>query len=130
MNRIFRNTIFYLLIFLHSYPYTHIILNNLPHYLYTTYKYLFVLNGHPLRVDFVAWTDMQHAGVEESNILRFIKGCGVPEWILPLGPPFTVAADETQRPLLSDEFRRTFAENYQLVEMGKAYQVWACRPPK
>jgi hypothetical protein len=112
---------------LDAYPGAQIGVSDETHYADTYYKFLSVVSGHPLRVDFAAWMDMQYSGVEESNILRFVKGCEVPEWILPLGPPFTMVTWYTQLPLLSDEFRRTFGENYKLAKVGNAYQVWECR---
>ena len=86
-----------------------------------------MLQGHPLHVDFAAWEDLAYVGVNEKNIVRFIKECEVPIWILPLGEPFTKLSWYTKRPILSDEFRWIFSMNYTLVQMGQAYQVWRCR---
>ena len=59
--------------------------------------------------------ELAYVGVPEKNIIRFIKTCEVPTWILPLGEPFTKESWYTQRPILSDEFRRIFAMNYRLI---------------
>jgi hypothetical protein len=110
-----------------TYPEAQIGVSDQSHYADTYYKVLSVLRGHPLRVDFAAWMDLQYSGVQENNIIRFVKGCEVPAWILPLGPPFTMVNLYTGRPMLSDEFRQAFSENYRLTEMGNAFQVWVCR---
>ena len=95
----------------------------------TNYRIFSVLNGHTLRVDFSAWAEMA-VGVNEKNIIRFIRGCEVPTWILPLGPAFAKLSWYTERPMLSDDFRRIFSVNYELTQTGKFYQVWECRKQK
>jgi hypothetical protein len=69
-----------------------------------------------LHVDFSEWIDLAHVGVDEEYILRYIKGCAVPTWILPLGTPFNLW-------FLSENFRQTFSMNYRQIETGRAYQV-------
>jgi hypothetical protein len=90
------------------------------------YRIISVLNGRPLNVDFAVWADLAFAGVDEEYISRFIKGCVVPTWILPLGTPFTMINFYNDRPILSEGFRKTFFTNYQWVQTGGAYQIWRC----
>jgi hypothetical protein len=71
--------------------------------------------------------ELEHAGVDEKYILRFIQDCNVPIWILPIGTPFATANNYNQLPLLTEEFRHTFSRNYQLIKIGQAYQVWECK---
>lgn len=113
--------------YLAAYPDAQIGISDDEHDSDTNYRILSVLQGHALHVDFVAWEDLAYVGVNEKNITRFIKGCEVPTWILPLGAPFTKLSWYTKRPTLSDDFRRIFLENYRLIQMGKRYQVWRCR---
>ena len=117
---------------LDAYPDAQIGVSDQEHYIDTHYsKFLSVLKGHSIRVDFTAWMDLQLGGVQESNITRLVQrdsnGCNVPTWILPLGAPFTMVSRYTMRPEVSDEFRRTFYENYKLVHMSRAFQVWVCK---
>jgi hypothetical protein len=110
-----------------AYPDAQIGISDDGHYSDTYYRIVSVLDGHPLHVDFAAWEDLASVGVEEKNVIRFIKTCEVPTWILPLGAPFTKLSWYTKQPILSDDFRRIFSTNYRLVQMGQAYQVWRCR---
>ena len=113
--------------YLAAYPDAQIEISDDGHYSDTYYRIFSVLQGHPLRVDFAAWEDLAYVGVDEKNVIRFIKRCEVPTWILPLGAPFTKLSWYTKHPMLSDDFRRIFSTNYRLIEMGKTYQVWGCR---
>jgi hypothetical protein len=110
-----------------AYPDAQIGISDDEHYSDTYYRIFSVFQGYPLHVDFAAWQELAYVGVPERTIIRFIKGCEVPKWILPLGAPFTELSWYTKRPILSDDFRRTFAMNYRLIQMGQAYQVWGCR---
>jgi hypothetical protein len=69
---------------------------------------------------------LAYVGVDEAHVVRFIKGCAVPTWILPLGTPFRKMNNFNRMPLLSENFRQTFQTNYKLIETGQAYQVWRC----
>jgi hypothetical protein len=113
--------------YLAAYPDAQIGISDDGHYSDTYYRIFSVLQGHPLRIDFAAWEDLAYVGVDEKNVIRFIKGCEVPTWILPLGAPFTKLSWYTKQPILSDDFRRIFSMNYRLIQMGQAYQVWGCR---
>jgi hypothetical protein len=113
--------------YLAAYPNAQIGISDDGHYSDTYYRIFSVLQGHPLRIDFAAWEDLAYVGVDEKNVIRFIKGCEVPTWILPLGAPFTKLSWYTKQPILSDDFRRIFSMNYRLIQMGQAYQVWGCR---
>jgi hypothetical protein len=114
--------------YLVAYPDAQIGISDDGHYSDTFYKIFAVLQGHGLHVDFSTWGEMAYAGVPEKYVIRFIKKCEVPTWILPLGAPFTKRNFFTpELPLLSDDFRQTFSMNYKLIQMGQHYQVWACR---
>ena len=113
--------------YLNSYPDAQIGISDDEHLTDTYYRIFSVLQGHPLHIDFDAWQELAYVGVPEKNIIRFIQTCEVRTWILPLGAPFTKISWYTKLPLLSDDFRRTFAMNYKLIQMGQAYQVWGCR---
>ena len=114
--------------YLAVYPNAQIGISDDKHYSDSYYRIFSVLKGHPLHVDFAVWEYLAYVGVNEKNIFRFIEGCEVPTWILPLGKPFTKLSWYTKRSILSDEFRWIFSANYTLVREGQAYQVWRCRP--
>jgi hypothetical protein len=115
--------------YLNSYPEAQIGVSDHTHYRDYFYRVFSVWNGRPLDIDFTAWMEMATAGVDEEHIVRFIKGCTIPTWILPLGRPFTMLNWYTDLPLLSESFRTTFSTNYRQVETGRAYQVWKCQSP-
>ena len=113
--------------YLNAYPDAQIGISDDGHYSDTYYRIFSVLQGHPLHVDFSAWEEMAYGGIPERNIMRFIKRCEIPTWILPLGAPFSKLNLYTNLPMLSDDFRRAFSKNYRLIQIGQAYQVWRCR---
>jgi hypothetical protein len=110
-----------------AYPNAQIGISDDEHYSDSYYRIFSVLKGYPLHVDFAAWEDLAYVGVDEKYVIRFIKTCEVPTWILPLGAPFTKLSWYTKQTILSDDFRRIFRTNYRLIQMGQAYQVWGCR---
>jgi hypothetical protein len=113
--------------YLGSYPEAQIGISDYEHYPSYFYRVFSVWNGHPLDIDFSSWMDLANAGVDEGYIVRFIKGCAVPTWILPLGTPFSMLNFYNGLPLLSESFRATFSTNYRQIETGRAYQVWKCQ---
>jgi hypothetical protein len=113
--------------YLSSYPEAQIGISDYKHYRDYFYRVFSVWNGRPLDIDFSNWMAMANAGRDEKHIARFIEGCTVPTWILPLGPPFTMFNWYTDLPLLSERFRTTFSTNYRQIATGRAYQVWKCQ---
>jgi hypothetical protein len=113
--------------YLDSYPGAQIGISDDEHYPSYFYRVFSVWNGRPLHIDFTVWMHLAYVGVDENHIMRFIKGCTVPIWILPLGAPFTKLNQYTYLPLLSEGFRTTFLANYRQIETGYAYQVWKCK---
>ena len=114
--------------YLDSYPQAQIGVSDNEHYSSYSYRVFSVWNGHPLDVDFGTWMDLAYVGADEKYILRFVKACTIPVWILPLGEPFSM--DNLffgLGPLLSENFRQTFLANYRQIETGEAYQVWKCK---
>jgi hypothetical protein len=121
------NKIAELVTFVESYPEAQFGISDDEHYSSYFYRVLSVFAGRALQVDFGVWMELEHAGVDEKYILRFIQDCNVPIWILPIGTPFATANNYNQLPLLTEEFRHTFSRNYQLIKIGQAYQVWECK---
>ena len=109
--------------YLASYPEAQIGVSDDEHYESYFYGVYSVWNGHPLDVDFSVWGDLAIVGTDEGYILRFVKACTIPVWILPLGRPFMLVNSS----LLSENFRQTFLTNYRQIETGQAYQVWKCK---
>ena len=112
--------------YLDSYPEAQIGVSDREHYSSYFYRVLSVWDGRPLHVDFSVWMDLAYIGVDEENIMRFIKECALPTWILPLGTPFTHPNFYGGLPLFSESFRQTFLANYRQIEIGQAFQVWRC----
>jgi hypothetical protein len=110
--------------YLDTYPEAQIGVTDLEHYPSYFYYVFSIWNGHPLDIDFTRWMGLAIGGVDEKYITRFVNGCTVPTWILPLGTPFTMLK---WHPLLSEGFRATFATNYRQIDTGGAYQVWKCQ---
>jgi hypothetical protein len=110
-----------------SYPDAQIGVSDDEHYAGYFYRVLSVWNGRPLHVDFSVWMDLAYVGVDEEHIMRFIKGCAIRTWILPLGTPFMQLNWYNNLPILSENFRQTFSANYKKIETGQAYQVWQCK---
>ena len=112
--------------YISSYPDGQIGISDDAHYPSYYYRVLSVWNGHPLRVDFTTWMDLAYAGVDEKYIARFVEGCAVKTWILPVGDPFMKTNGYNSLPIVSENFRRTFFANYRQIQVGNAYQVWRC----
>jgi hypothetical protein len=113
--------------YLDTYPNAQIGISDDAHYLSYFYRVFSVFDGRPLHIDFGVWMDLAKAGVDERYIVRFIEGCTIPTWILPVGKPFTQLNWYNRLPLVSEAFRQTFLMNYQQIETGQAYQVWQCK---
>jgi hypothetical protein len=112
--------------YLDTYPNAQIGISDDAHYSSYFYRVLSVFNGQPLHIDFTVWMDLAYGGVDERYIVRFLNGCSIPTWILPLGRPFTQVNWYNGLPLVSESFRQTFLMNYRKIENGEAYQVWQC----
>jgi hypothetical protein len=112
-----------------SYPDAQVGVSDIQHFSSYFYRVFAVWNARPLLIDFSGWMDLAYGGVDEKYVLRFIKGCAVHTWILPLGTPFWLFNFYTGSPMLSEDFRQTFLTNYRQIKVGEAYQVWQCNLP-
>jgi hypothetical protein len=121
-----RNEIAELKTYLETYPDAQFGVSDNEHFSAYFFRVFSVWNGQPLHVDFSVWMNLAYTGVDEEHILRFIKGCAVHTWILPLGAPFQLSNFFTDEPMLSEQFRQTFLSNYRQINSGKAYQIWQC----
>ena len=92
--------------YLDSYPEAQLGITDLEHYSSYFYRVFSVWNGHPLDIDFTTWMNLTYVGVDEKHITRFVKGCTVPTWILPLGTPFTMSNWYDGLPLSPEAFAR------------------------
>jgi hypothetical protein len=109
------------------YPDAQIGVSDDAHYSNYFYRVLSVWKGRALHVDFSTWMDLASVNVDEEHIMRFIRGCAVRTWILPLGTPFAKINWYGWVPLVTDNFRQTFANTYEQVMSGQAYQIWRCK---
>jgi hypothetical protein len=109
------------------YPDAQIGVSDDAHYTSYFYRVLPVWNGRPLHVDFALWMSLAYINVDEEYIIRFIRGCAVQTWILPLGEPFTKLNYFNNLPIVSDNFRQTFSSAYEQIKSGQAYQIWQCK---
>jgi hypothetical protein len=113
--------------YLNLYPDAQIGVSDDAHYTSYYYRVLPVWKGRPLHVDFALWMSLAYVNVDEERIMRFIRGCAVQTWILPLGEPFTKLNYFTNLPIVSDSFRQTFSSTYEQIKTGRAYQIWQCK---
>jgi hypothetical protein len=113
--------------YLGSYPEAQIGISDDAHYSSYFYRVFLVFDERPLHIDFGVWMDLARAGVDERYIVRFIEGCTIPTWILPVGKPFTQLNWYDRLPLVSESFRQTFFTNYRKIQDGQAYQIWQCK---
>jgi hypothetical protein len=113
--------------YLDTYPNAQIGISDDAHYPSYLNRIFSVFTGAPLHIDFTVWMDLAQAGVDERYIVRYVEGCTIPRWILPVGKPFTQVNWFNGLPLVSEAFRQTFLMNYQQIETGQAYQVWQCK---
>lgn len=99
-------------------------------YRFTNLRPSLVARGHPYRLDAVALMDYDAAGVVmPAATLAALEACETELWILPVyGAPFSmINYYATRRNIFGAQFGRIFSRNYQLVDAGKYYAVWACR---
>jgi hypothetical protein len=113
--------------YLDIYPGAQIGVSDDQHYGDYGYHVSSVFHGNGLKTDYGAWMDLAYGGIDEKYISRFLYGCNIPTWILPLGAPFTMINYYTDAPMFSEEFRRVFKENYKLAQEGNTFQVWRCQ---
>jgi hypothetical protein len=113
--------------YLNLYPDAQIGVSDDAHYTSYFYRVLPVWKGRPLHVDFALWMSLAYINVDEERIMRFIRGCAVQKWILPLGEPFTMLSSFNNLPIVSDSFRQTFSSTYEQIKTGQAYQIWQCK---
>ena len=116
-----------LLAFQRQFPLAEVGVSDAKHYSDTFYRPLLIFQGAPLHIDFGSWMDFAYAGVPETRIIGVLNRCDIPVWIVPPGATFTMTSPYTRLPLLSNEFRRTFFANYELIQKGEFYHVWRCR---
>jgi hypothetical protein len=114
--------------FLSAYPDAEVGVSNQQTYPDTYFRPLQVARNGRLHLDSGAWMDLQHAGAEEAPLLELIETCAVRDWLIPQGPPFTIANLYSGLPLFSDDFRRAFTRRYEAVAHGRHYSVWRCDP--
>ena len=114
--------------FLSAYPEAEVGVSDLPTYPDTFFRPLQVARNGRLHLETGAWMDLQQAGAEDAPLLDLIEKCTVRDWLIPLGPPFTIPNWYSGLPLFSDDFRRAFASRYRAVAQGRHFSVWSCEP--
>jgi len=108
------------------YPHAQIGVSGNERYSDSYLRFILVLKGSDVRLDFNAWMDLAYGGVSERYVRRLFERCEVPTWILPLGSPFTLSSYYTGAQLFSEDLRNVFLTSYKLVRQGMVYQVWQC----
>lgn len=80
------------------------------------------------QIDYPAFMDLQYAGVTDDPLVARFKDCAIPYVILPrFGTPFAMNNLYTGHPLLSDDVRTAFNNNYIILEGANYYSVYGCR---
>jgi len=81
------------------------------------------------QINFSALMDLQLIGITDTSFHAKLKDCAIAHILLPKqGKPFAMFNWYGIGPLLSDDTRRAFKEEYAPVEEGTFYSVYACRP--
>ena len=87
---------------------------------------ILALNDKKKVVDFSAWMDYAFAGYSDALIeAPLLKQPGT-VWIFPQGEPFSATNFYTEKPILSDRFRQSFAAHCVKTDNRTYFQVWTC----
>jgi hypothetical protein len=80
-----------------------------------------------LQTDYGAWMDWNRSGVSDRPLTTALQTCLIPYLYVPIGgEPFTTINTYGTGPLFSDDVRAAFADNYQLIQPGRYFNVYAC----
>jgi hypothetical protein len=88
-----------------------------------------VFDGQPFQLDAVALMDRQIAGHDVSrSTTELLRSCRVKTWLLPHGgEPFQLqSAYDPALPVFSSQFVTEFHKMYELVKVGRYFDVWQC----
>jgi hypothetical protein len=93
-----------------------------------------VFRNNSYLIDAPAVGEHQLAGIPVPRAtIEALRQCQVTYWLIPKGDdPFTGINfyEPVQRPLFSEEFRRTFYDNYSLTTSTEYFDAWQCREGK
>jgi phage shock protein PspC (stress-responsive transcriptional regulator) len=90
------------------------------------YVFLRVLLSGP-QLDYTAFMDLQYSGVDDHSFAMKLQKCEIMNIAVPrTGAPFSITNIYTGRPLMSDDVRMRFKENYELVKEGVYYNIYSC----
>ena len=99
-------------------------------YQLSTYRPQLVFAGNPYLLDSASLMEMQASGLNNTpeSTLNALRTCQTQLWLIPKeNPPFQVYSYYPPlQKLFSDEFRKTFAENYDRRSTTEFYDVWVC----
>ncbi len=100
-------------------------------YQLSTYRPQLVFAGNPYLLDSASLMEMQASGLDNTpeNTLNALRTCQTEIWLIPKGnSPFQVYSYYPPlQKLLSDKFRKTFAENYDRRSTTEFYEAWICK---
>lgn len=100
-------------------------------YQLSTYRPQLVFAGNPYLLDSASLMEMQASGLDNTpeKTINALEICQTQIWLIPKGdPPFQVYSYYPPlQKLFSDEFRKTFAENYDRRETTEFYDAWVCK---
>ncbi|HKW52512.1 MAG TPA: hypothetical protein VJO12_02390 [Stellaceae bacterium] len=95
-------------------------------------KAVLALHGFPALIDAQVLGELDYVGVDGSRRwVPYLRDCRIERWLVPKGErPFALAGYYNDHPLFDEDFRRTFTDNYRLVDSSKNFDIWQCRAPK
>jgi hypothetical protein len=100
-------------------------------YQLSTYRPQLVFAGNPYLLDSASLMEMQASGLNNTpeKTINALETCQTQIWLIPKdNPPFQVYSYYPPlQKLFSDEFRKTFAENYDRQETTDFYNAWICK---
>jgi hypothetical protein len=90
------------------------------------YVYYRVLLDGP-QPDYTAFMDLQYSGISDDSFAARLKVCEIKNVVVPTGgAPFAMHNLYTGKPLMSDSVRTIFKDKYDLVRLGRYYNVYSC----
>jgi hypothetical protein len=95
------------------------------------FRPLLVFDGNPYALDGASLMDWHWSGAAfPAAAVDAIRECEVAVWAIPTGaPPFELPnAYPRAGDVIPEEFRQAFRDRYQLVQSGRWFDVWQCRP--
>ena len=99
-------------------------------YVYSFYRPILQSMGVQ-QIEYLAYMDQKLSGLNDSSFTQAIRECKMSYIAMPkIGAPFVLKSYYDGQTLLSEDVRKAFKENYQLIETKKFYSIYGCSSRK